>query len=239
MEVHHHPNAEKKRFKEYFLEFLMIFLAVTLGFIAENFREHQVEKARAKQYIFSFYKDLSSDTSEFSQLISFYAFDTLALKERESCYDAFKKNLNCNVCLFNLFANSAGFMDLVTADETILQLKNAGEMRLLDKDDADSILKYDKAIRTYKTIETTGFQSTQNEIRKMIFSLLNHEAERKDSVDKTIPTLYVVNKELVNNYFNLLGEYYGYDQGTLKKMIQLKQNAVWLIEYFKKKYNFK
>ena len=33
MEVHHHPHVEKKNFKEYFLEFLMIFLAVTLGLI--------------------------------------------------------------------------------------------------------------------------------------------------------------------------------------------------------------
>jgi hypothetical protein len=43
MEVHHHPHlphGEKKKFKEYFLEFLMIFLAVTLGFFAENVREH-------------------------------------------------------------------------------------------------------------------------------------------------------------------------------------------------------
>ena len=41
MEVHHHPDLhhEKKKWKEYFLEFLMIFLAVTLGFIAENIRE--------------------------------------------------------------------------------------------------------------------------------------------------------------------------------------------------------
>lgn len=28
MEVHHHPHVEKKNFKEYFLEFLMISLAV-------------------------------------------------------------------------------------------------------------------------------------------------------------------------------------------------------------------
>ncbi len=34
MEVHHHPHVEKKSFKEYFLEGLMIFLAVTMGFIA-------------------------------------------------------------------------------------------------------------------------------------------------------------------------------------------------------------
>jgi len=27
MEVHHHPTVEKKKFKEYFFEFIMIFLA--------------------------------------------------------------------------------------------------------------------------------------------------------------------------------------------------------------------
>src|SRR5882762_10395927 len=40
MEVHHHPNIEKKNFKEYLLEGLMIFLAVTLGFFAESLREN-------------------------------------------------------------------------------------------------------------------------------------------------------------------------------------------------------
>ena len=45
MEVHHHPHVDsdshrKKGFKEYFLEFLMIFLAVTMGFFAENIRQH-------------------------------------------------------------------------------------------------------------------------------------------------------------------------------------------------------
>jgi len=34
MEVHHHPNVEKKGRKEYLLEFVMIFLAVTLVFFA-------------------------------------------------------------------------------------------------------------------------------------------------------------------------------------------------------------
>ena len=36
MEVHHHPDNHhnSKKWKEYFSEFLMIFLAVTLGFFA-------------------------------------------------------------------------------------------------------------------------------------------------------------------------------------------------------------
>jgi hypothetical protein len=54
MEVHHHPHVAKKNFKEYFLEFLMIFLAVTMGFFAENIREHFTEKAKGKEYIKSF-----------------------------------------------------------------------------------------------------------------------------------------------------------------------------------------
>src|SRR5882757_1923638 len=36
MEVHHHPEVERKIFKQYVLEGLMIFLAVFMGFIAEN-----------------------------------------------------------------------------------------------------------------------------------------------------------------------------------------------------------
>jgi len=59
MEVHHpHHPTHKKKWAEHLLEFLMLFLAVFLGFIAENIREHSVEKERAKQYIHSFYKDL-------------------------------------------------------------------------------------------------------------------------------------------------------------------------------------
>jgi hypothetical protein len=65
MEVHHHPGLhhKKKNFKEYFLEFLMIFLAVTMGFFAESYREHSVEKARAKEYANSLVHDLEKDTA--------------------------------------------------------------------------------------------------------------------------------------------------------------------------------
>ena len=38
MEVHHHSHHPKK-WKEYITEFLMLFLAVTLGFLAEYLRE--------------------------------------------------------------------------------------------------------------------------------------------------------------------------------------------------------
>ena len=58
MEVHKHPHdvTHKKNWKGYLLEFFMLFLAVFLGFIAENEWEHVVEKNRAKQYAKSLYR---------------------------------------------------------------------------------------------------------------------------------------------------------------------------------------
>ena len=70
MEVHHHPHVEKKSFKEYLLEGLMIFLAVTMGFIAENIREHFVNKEKERQYISSFYSDLVNDELQLPKAIS-------------------------------------------------------------------------------------------------------------------------------------------------------------------------
>ena len=70
MEVHHHSHHPKK-WKEYITEFLMLFLAVTLGFFAENKREELVENHREHQYMQSLYEDLKKDTSMFNSLKSY------------------------------------------------------------------------------------------------------------------------------------------------------------------------
>ena len=64
MEVHHHPHTPRKKWTHYFWEFLMLFLAVFAGFLAENQREHYVENKRAKVYARSLLNDLREDTSE-------------------------------------------------------------------------------------------------------------------------------------------------------------------------------
>src|SRR4051794_17713596 len=64
MEVYHHPKVEKKNLKEYFLEFLMIFLAVTMGFFAESLREHRADKSKEKEFMVSLKEDLVSDTTQ-------------------------------------------------------------------------------------------------------------------------------------------------------------------------------
>jgi len=72
MEVHHHPDLhhEKKKFKEYFLECIMIFIAVTLGFFAETIRDGISERHRERDYIVGLINNLRDDTSNLTGLIA-------------------------------------------------------------------------------------------------------------------------------------------------------------------------
>src|SRR5215468_3336524 len=67
--AHHLHKAPGKGFKHYFFEFFMLFLAVFCGFLVENFREHQVEKERAIQYMTSMVDDLQQDTAQMNKVL--------------------------------------------------------------------------------------------------------------------------------------------------------------------------
>ncbi len=61
MEVHHHPGLKRKNFKEYFLQFVVIFLAVTMGYMAKNIREQINDKAEMQNNMPSMVADFKSD----------------------------------------------------------------------------------------------------------------------------------------------------------------------------------
>src|SRR5437762_1981428 len=67
--AHHLHKAPGKKWSHYLFEFLMLFLAVFAGFLAENWREHVVEHQRAKEYARTLLKDLASDTTELFDVI--------------------------------------------------------------------------------------------------------------------------------------------------------------------------
>src|SRR5215203_2813191 len=69
MEVHAHAHTPRKKWTHYLWEFLMLFLAVTLGFFVENQREHIVEHQRAKQFAKALIEDLEKDTVEILDVI--------------------------------------------------------------------------------------------------------------------------------------------------------------------------
>src|SRR5215212_12066377 len=72
MEVHKHPHhvTHKKKWGEYLLEFFMLFLAVFLGFLAENLREQTVEHHRENQYAKALYDEFYADSVSFTKKIN-------------------------------------------------------------------------------------------------------------------------------------------------------------------------
>ncbi|MEP6616411.1 MAG: hypothetical protein ABJA57_07520 [Ginsengibacter sp.] len=148
MEVHKHPHhiTHKKNWGEYFLEFFMLFLAVFLGFVAENIRETSVENAREKEYINSIAEDLQQDINQ---------LDSIVLKRtvKNMMMDSILYLLNSDP---NQHGNDVYYYArwlprtyrFYSNDRTFLQL-NAGSWRLIHNNKvSDALLAYNGMVRT-------------------------------------------------------------------------------------------
>ena len=175
MEVHHHPLVEKKGFKEYFLEFLMIFLAVTMGFFAENIREHFVNKEKERQYIRSFIDDMLADESNLPRLINnieteqIESGDSLPilLNRPDTKRPAFKTYL----FLRRMFRQQS--VKSYITDRTFEEVKNAGEMRLIsNKQVSDSLVDYYKAVEYIEDLQQT-LKEYKEKLREDLPLILN------------------------------------------------------------------
>lgn len=62
-------TSKLKKFKKYFFEFLMVFLAITAGFFSENIRENFGEKDRELEYVQSVAEDLRQDIYTLDSII--------------------------------------------------------------------------------------------------------------------------------------------------------------------------
>ena len=239
--AHHLHHAPGKKIFHYFYEFLMLFLAVFCGFIAENFREHYVERERAEQYISSFYLDLKTDTARLSADIAWDRDKLATLNGMTACYDTLRKNWQSTSCLWALVNKSMANKRFVLTDRTLKQLANAGGFRLLKKEDADSITSYETMYNTMDDFQATIFQQAQDNVRNTFNEMADFNANGRmltainssDSIEieNTIPLLYTKDLKLVNKYFNQLYLYARVTRTHMHQMERLKEKAVGLMKY--------
>jgi hypothetical protein len=131
MEVQKHPHhvAHTKKWREYLLEFFMLFLAVFLGFLAENQREHMVEHLRAKEYAKTLIEDLASDTTELLDVIK---EDKIILSCFDSITTIIQKGIKGNTVLgsFYYYCNIGTFSPKVSWNNaTLTQITQSGNLR--------------------------------------------------------------------------------------------------------------
>jgi hypothetical protein len=82
MEVHAHTHTPRKKWTHYLWEFLMLFLAVFCGFLAEYQLEHKIERDREKQFMISLISDIKDD-------ISYINEQQIIYKWKQSLLDSF------------------------------------------------------------------------------------------------------------------------------------------------------
>ena len=150
MEVHHHPDLhhKPKKWKEYFLEFLMIFLAVSMGFIAENIREHSIEKKTAHRVLESYRNDLLLNEKRFANYDSVF---TSILPAYDSIVNIFyEKRENIELPKLSRLMLK-GQRNTVVAINTsaFQQMVSSGSMRYIHNWSLmDSIAQYNEQIST-------------------------------------------------------------------------------------------
>jgi len=153
MEVHAHTHTPRKKWTHYFWEFLMLFLAVFCGFLAENIREHQVERHREKEYMVSLYQDLKTDTLNLSGLLKNKMNE---VANYDSVFDIFrsKKYLQETSNVYYFGRKLLTLRPFFPTDGTITQLESSGGLRLVrSRAVVDSIQSYKLAVSYLKSIQ--------------------------------------------------------------------------------------
>lgn len=208
MEVHHHGHTPRKKWTHYLWEFLMLFLAITLGFFVENQREHYIEDIRARDFAKTLIKDLQSDTA------AIHAHNRSAkifIANADSLLTLFNTRLEGrNSSRFSFYSRFVYWTVPITWNRaTFEQIKNSGSLRyfknyqLLEK-----LTKYEAIINDIKA-EGVAHAERGNLLLKqinMIIEPLYHYKLSKyfllslDSMSaKTMESLYPAAPESLEN----------------------------------------
>jgi len=246
MDVHHHPQLEHKPkpWKEYFLEFLMIFLAVTMGFIAESIREGISDRTKEHEYVVSMIEDARTDTAGIHVAIAQNVKRIAALDSLSDLLYNYNKTAHYDFKMYVYFRQALVHPFFVSLTErTFTQLKNAGGMRLIHKKAAaDSIIAYDDSDKKLAN-QQSYYERYLNESAEFGMTIFNYKYYRFSQHDKSpLPSNMVSAKILTNNKAtlvkegNLIATYAGVADFYVQRLSEAERHAVNLIHTLQKQY---
>jgi hypothetical protein len=133
MEVHHpHHLHHKKKWSEYLSEFFMLFFAVFLGFLVENFREHRVEEERVEKLMDTMMENIRYDTIRLQVNLGRNLELGMGLDSfRFQINEAIQGKVDANKLYYYYWKYGQDFNVPVMNDAAITQLKSAGMLRMV------------------------------------------------------------------------------------------------------------
>ncbi len=248
MEVHAHTHTERKKFKHYLWEFLMLFLAVFSGFLAENIREQSVERHREKQYLLSMLNDLEHDTTVFNQQINEVHF---ALKQLDTLIRLLglpQRNAMEQKHMYYLGRMSSRLMEFYYLhDQTYEQMKSSGNLRLFHDQLTSEKVAYYYSIKNYLEIQngilvnrqTALIESIKKVFDNTVFHKMQDMISTKTNEPEGKPQLYSRDKAQINDLVGSIHYYATVGAVNTNIVDSIRKNAKSLITYLKNKYHLK
>ena len=244
MEVHHHAHTARKKWTHYFWEFLMLFLAVFCGFLAEYKLEQTIERHREKEFILSMIEDAMTDTANIHAVIPLnleragYA-DSLSI----ACLN-YRGTQAENTKIYQTHRNCIYRPDLVyPTDRTLFQLKNSGGMRLIRKKKAtESIIAYDnsgKRLINQQTYYETYLNDLTNSSAQLMNFLVLWGHSRKEVHPYDTAKLINPDRLKLMEMGNIAVIYKGVLLQYINRLKEMEKESVVLINTLKKEYHIK
>ena len=251
MEVHHHahdPAAphHKKNWKNYFWEFLMLFLAVFCGFLAEYQLEHKIERDRESEYIKSMVDDLKTNSSRLEITINrskrqLEGMDSLLQNIYHPPYnDSTLRTLYYLKDKYTSKNNSVSF-----SKGTISQLKNSGGFRLIRKRAVvDSIYSYEfltDGIEKQAEMNTYIYQKLFEVSVKIFDGELDFGLDQSNLIltsDNKFKLL-TTDQKIIKEYANIVKFRKRVLQNYLGQLINLEKRIPRSIKFLEKEYELK
>jgi len=160
MEAHNHGQrpTRKEKLTDYLLQFFMLFLAVYLGFVSENIRDHNIDQEKEKVHMQNMLDDLKADTAIYNRYsennkVLFALIDTLVhiIKSPE-----IKQRIPELAYTARMILPS--YKALYTTDRTYEQMKSSGDLRLIsNKHVASDISSYYYSVIELKKYNDAAF----------------------------------------------------------------------------------
>ena len=239
MEVHKHPHhvMHKKKWNEYLLEFFMLFLAVFLGFVAENIRERIAEHEREERFANRLLLDLKQDTAVFQKNIQEFRERQKSQAYLFRTVSGTKKATDSTIV--SSFFAVLRFWNPRFTTATYNQMKMSGGLRYIRNDDLTNELQQ------YYDVFLPEIDREVMDVRKVftdrIVPYMITHFRFQDLVDSIPPKYILLNRsnESDQELINIMGVYGGGWDAVFDLHQRYLKHAEKLIEMIEQDYHLK
>ena len=191
MEVHHHAHTSRKSWTHYFWEFLMLFLAVFCGFMAENIREHSIEHKRAKQFARSLLSDINADTVALNAAITWGNRKVNGIDSLTTILEQPKEKWNDTLVYY--YSGIAGrYRPFAHNSGTYEQMKASGSLRYFKQELTDLLNQYDVQAKKTRVREDILLNYASNMLNPFVLHILDSRSviQSQDGTPPTHPLVF-------------------------------------------------